>query len=196
MENHSFDRFNEKPPRRERRDDRFSDRPRRPGDCDDRFSDRPRRSEDRPFRFGGDRPRFGDRTDRPFDAREDRGDRAGRGGFGRVPRRDFGSRSGPRAKVVDRRRFTDHKAFVNSCTVRLDADVAEYFKNSQVVNDALRQLIALSALVKKNEVKEATVEVDEEVAEATTQDTEVEESEFISEDSFADTTETSDSDRE
>lgn len=138
MDNQNFDRFNDKPPKREHREDRFSERPRR-------FEDSKSRE------FSSDRPRgFGER----FEHSDRR--RVSHDGFQRGARRDFGSRSGPRAKVMDRRRFTDHAAFVKTATVRLDPDVAEYFKNEQAVNEALRELIALTKLVKKPESSEET----------------------------------------
>lgn len=163
----SFDRFSEKP--RRFSEDRFSDR----GDRGDRFGGERRQ------RFGGD-DRFSDRSERRLD-RADRGDRFGgerrEGGFGRFggERREggfggrrfggdrpafkrfdrneprFGDRSGPRAKAMETRRFTDRQAFVQTQTVRLDADVAQYFSDPAAVNAALRQVIALAGLVKKAE---------------------------------------------
>ncbi len=174
----AFDRFNDKPARRENRfsdrgprEDRFGgDRPRfggerkpfgerksfgdRPssggrfGGRDNRFDgDRPRFSEDRP-RFNDERPRFGgDRA--KFGARRDASS------FGFKP-------SGPRAKAFEVRRHTDRNAFVQTATVRLDADVAEFFKTPEAVNGALRQLIALARgimPVEKSQQEAATEEV-------------------------------------
>ena len=138
MQDKPFDRFTDKPPRRDFSGrDRFSSR--------DRFSDRERFSDRDRFSDRGDRfeGRFQERSDRGFGRRDDRG------GFHKAPRRDFGTRSGPRARAVDRRRFTDHADFVKTATVRLDADVAPYFKTAADVNEALRHVIALSELAKK-----------------------------------------------
>lgn len=138
----AFDRFNDKPERRERR---FEDRPGR-GDKrefprDDRkgfgerrgfAGDRTKFGGERRFdgerRFGGERPKFGGRRDA--------------GGF------DAARRSGPRAKAFEVRRFNDRNAFVQTATVRLDADVFEHFKTAEDVNAALRQVIALAGLVR------------------------------------------------
>ena len=162
----SFDRFSEKPSRgRFSSGDRFADRgERRPRfGGDDRFSDRgsrfdadrgDRRCERREGgfggrRFGGDRPAF-----RRFDRNEPR----------------FADRSGPRAKAVETRRFADRQAFVQTQTVRLDADVAAYFSDPAAVNAALRQVIALAGLVKKAEEEkkaaEATAAAEKAAAEA------------------------------
>lgn len=163
----AFDRFNDKPARRE-----------------NRFSDRGPRQD----RFGGDRE-FGDR--KPFGGRKEFGDRPFGGNrfadrdegfrrrddnrFGDRPRNDrprfgsdrpkfggsrnsgfeFAKRSGPRAKAVEVRRHTDRNAFVQTATVRLDADVAEYFKTPEAVNAALRQVIALADLVRPVEAPKA-----------------------------------------
>lgn len=146
MDNRPFDRFNDKPPRRERReaDSRFSRR-------GDRFGSKPRRFfdedrfEDRDDRFGGRRERFSD------DARQDRRFSDRKPGFGRPPRCDFGSQSGPRARAFDRRRFTDRAAFVKTATVRLDPDVAEFFHSAEAVNTALRGLVDLAKLLTPQE---------------------------------------------
>lgn len=133
----AFDRFNEKPAFR---GDRFSeggDRfggERRPRFSNDRF-------EDRGSRFGGNR-RFNDgKPFRRFDRSEPR----------------FGDRSGPRAKAFETRRYTDRAAFVQTQTVRLDADVAAYFADAEAVNAALRQIIAISRLVKDEAAKAEAV---------------------------------------
>ncbi len=110
----AFDRFSEKPPRREKRfgardESRFGER------RDERFSGRP-------SRFSGDRfekkPGFGGKR---FGVKK---------GFGS----ELGSRSGPRAKAVDVRRFSDRAAYLQNAVVRLEPDVAEYFKSAEDVN--------------------------------------------------------------
>lgn len=159
----SFDRFSEKPARgRFSSGDRFADRgERRPRfGGDDRFADRGSRFDsdrgerrfDRNDRFGGER-RFG--GDRPAFRRFDRNE----------PR--FADRSGPRAKAVETRRFADRQAFVQTQTVRLDADVAAYFSDPAAVNAALRQVIALSGLVKKAEEEKKAAEAAETTVEET-----------------------------
>ncbi len=171
MDSKPFDRFNDKPPRREqrkggfghfdRRDDRFSDKPRRfseesrfedRGPREDRFGDRPRRFEDRHSRFDG-----GSESRRY----EDRGSR-----FNRPARRDFGTQSGPRAHAFEKRRHTDYAAFVKTATVRLDPDVAEAFHSSEAVNAALRALIAAAAQItpKTEAAEEKKVEETSEAA--------------------------------
>ncbi len=171
MDSKPFDRFNDKPPRREqrkggfghfdRRDDRFGDRSRRFSE-DSRFEDRGAREErfgDRPRRFEERRNRF----DGGAEARryEDRGSR-----FNRPARRDFGTQSGPRAHAFEKRRHTDYAAFVKTATVRLDPDVAEVFHSSEAVNAALRALIvAASHITPKTEAaEEKKVEETSEVA--------------------------------
>lgn len=151
----AFDRFNEKPAFR---GDRFSeggDRfggERRPRFSNDRF-------EDRGSRFGGDRFDRGDR----FEHREGAfgGNRRFNDGkpFRRFDRSEprFGDRSGPRAKAFETRRYTDRAAFVQTQTVRLDADVAAYFADAEAVNAALRQIIAISRLVKDEAAKAEAV---------------------------------------
>jgi Tfp pilus assembly protein PilF len=47
----------------------------------------------------------------------------------------------------EQRRYSDHAAFAQTATVRLDADVARVFKDAQSVNAALRAAIALGAIV-------------------------------------------------
>ena len=68
-----------------------------------------------------------------------------------VARSRKSSAAGPRAKAVDKRRFSDRAAFVQNATVRLDSDVARYFKSSEDVNAALRMVIALTKTVKAEE---------------------------------------------
>lgn len=152
----AFDRFNEKPAFR---GDRFSeggDRfggERRPRFSNDRFEDRGSRFADRGERFGGDR----------FERREGAfaGNRRFNDGkpFRRFDRSEprFGDRSGPRAKAFETRRYTDRAAFVQTQTVRLDADVAAYFADAEAVNAALRQIIAISRLVKDEAAKAEAV---------------------------------------
>lgn len=139
----AFDRFNDKPARREKR---FSDRGSRP----DRFGDRSSDRGDNGFRNreGG---RFSERS------RDDRprfGSSRGRRDAGNF---DFAKRSGPRAKAFEVRKFSDRNAFVQTATVRLEADVAEFFKTPEAVNAALRQVIALADLIRpahKEEVQQ------------------------------------------
>ena len=171
----AFDRFNEKPAFR---GDRFSeggDRfggERRPRFSNDRFEDRGSRFGgdrfDRGDRFGGDRGgRFADRGERfggdRFERREGAfgGNRRFNDGkpFRRFARREprFGDRSGPRAPAFETRRYTDRAAFVQTQTVRLDADVAAYFADAEAVNAALRQIIAISRLVKDEAAKAEAV---------------------------------------
>ena len=161
----AFDRFNEKPAFR---GDRFSeggDRfggERRPRFSNDRF-------EDRGNRFGGDRFDRGDR----FERREGAfgGNRRFNDGkpFRRFDRSEprFGDRSGPRAKAFETRRYTDRAAFVQTQTVRLDADVAAYFADAEAVNAALRQIIAISRLVKDEAAKAEAVRDQKAQAQAT-----------------------------
>lgn len=171
----AFDRFNEKPAFR---GDRFSeggDRfggERRPRFSNDRFEDRGSRFGgdrfDRGDRFGGDRGgRFADRGERfggdRFERREGAfaGNRRFNDGkpFRRFDRSEprFGDRSGPRAKTFETRRYTDRAAFVQTQTVRLDADVAAYYADAEAVNAALRQIIAISRLVKDEAAKAEAV---------------------------------------
>lgn len=171
----AFDRFNEKPAFR---GDRFSeggDRfggERRPRFSNDRFEDRGSRFGgdrfDRGDRFGGDRGgHFADRGERfggdRFERREGAfgGNRRFNDGkpFRRFDRSEprFGDRSGPRAKAFETRRYTDRAAFVQTQTVRLDADVAAYFADAEAVNAALRQIIAISRLVKDEAAKAEAV---------------------------------------
>ena len=152
----AFDRFNEKPPRRERR---FGDRQ----NFGERFGDR---GAERPFdRFSGrgERQQFDRRDHRDYEGRPAFGDRprfSGKPGFKRfegqgLSRFESATRSGPRAKAVETRRFAERNAFVQTATVRLDADVAKYFKTAEDVNRALRQVVALAALVKAPQEAEA-----------------------------------------
>lgn len=138
----AFDRFNDKPVRREKREgDNFG---RKGGRFEDFGRDRGfKRGEGRFEDRAGDR--FGDRPERkPFGSKPF----GGKSFVGRPFREELGGRSGPRAKAVDKRRFSDRSAFVQSATVRLDADVAKYFKTAEDVNAALRMAIALAKTVK------------------------------------------------
>ena len=187
----SFDRFSEKPARgRFSSGDRFADRgERRPRfGGDDRFADRGSRFDsdrgerrfDRNDRFGGERPeggfggnRFcGERREGGFGGNRFGGERrfgGDRPAFRRFDRNEprFADRSGPRAKAVETRRFADRQAFVQTQTVRLDADVAAYFSDPAAVNAALRQVIALSGLVKKAEEEKKAAEAAETTGEET-----------------------------
>ncbi len=203
----AFDRFNDKPPRRNF-GDRFNDRNDREGGRETergprRFGDGPHENRfGRPYqgdRRGGERS-FGRTPDRGFDRFSDRPERAprfsnedrfdgqertgyrserggrdfggGRGHFGKPGFKRFGgkgaffdsvTRSGPRAKAYDTRRHADHTAFVNGALVRLDSDVARFFKSADDVNRVLRQVIALRALVKTPEEAEENADAKESV---------------------------------
>ena len=116
--------------------------------------------------FGGERRGFGERREfgdrrefggdrgerRPFVAgerREFNGERRGFGdrrksfGGGQRRREDFGVRSGPRARALETRRFSD------------------YFKSAEDVNKALRLVIELGRLAKKPEVKTEAEKVEQ-----------------------------------
>lgn len=173
----SFDRFSEKPARgRFSSGDRFADRgERRPRfGGDDRFADRGSRFDsdrgerrfDRNDRFGGERREGGFGGNRFGGERRFGGDRPAFRRFDRNEPR-FADRSGPRAKAVETRRFADRQAFVQTQTVRLDADVAAYFSDPAAVNAALRQVIALSGLVKKAEEEKKAAEAAAVAAETT-----------------------------
>lgn len=166
MDSKPFDRFNDKPPRRDRReggfgrrDDRFDSRPRRFAN-DDRFGDEGFRSDrfsDRKDRFDdrrAPRDRFGGESrDRRF---SDRGS-----SFNRPPKRaSFSKQSGSRARAFEKHRYSDHAAFVKTATVRLDADVAQAFRSSEAVNAALRALLQAASFieVKKEEAGAQSVE--------------------------------------
>ena len=146
---------------------RFSDR--REGD-ERGFGRRQDRSDRREF---GDRRDFGAKRDfgdrRPFGERREEGRRefgGERRGFGRDrrpapgfggPRRreEFGVRSGPRARALETRRFSERSDFAKSGIVKLDADLADYFENAEAVNKALRMLVEASRLVKSPAAKKA-----------------------------------------
>ena len=177
----SFDRFSEKPARgRFSSGDRFADRgerrPRFGGDdrCADRGSrfdsDRGERRFDRNDRFGGERREGGFGGNRFGGERRFGGDRPAFRRFDRNEPR-FADRSGPRAKAVETRRFADRQAFVQTQTVRLDADVAAYFSDPAAVNAALRQVIALSGLVKKAEEEKKAAEAAAVATETTAEET-------------------------
>ena len=165
----AFDRFNDKPARR------FGDRGNRFGEeRSNRFS------EERGERFGeARRGHFGEERGGRFS--EDRDNRDGRRFEGRKKFGDksFGDRrrpssfegsmpSGPRARAVQVRKYVDKNIYASRLSVRLDADVAKYFKTPEDVNAALRQVIELSKLVKGLEEvaapqQEAQAPADEEV---------------------------------
>lgn len=177
----SFDRFSEKPARgRFSSGDRFADRgERRPRfGGDDRFADRGSRFDsdrgerrfDRNDRFGGERREGGFGGNRFGGERRFGGDRPAFRRFDRNEPR-FADRSGPRAKAVETRRFADRQAFVQTQTVRLDADVAAYFSDPAAVNAALRQVIALAGLVKKAEEEKKAAEAAAVAAETTAEET-------------------------
>lgn len=99
----------------------------------------------------GDRREFGDRNDRRQSFGGDRrgnfgGDR--RHSFGQKRREDFGVRSGPRARALETRRFSERSDFAKNAVVKLDADLADYFESAEAVNKALRMLVEASRLIK------------------------------------------------
>ena len=96
----------------------------------DRF-DREERSPRRDF---GDRPRFDNK--KPFRNRFD------------GPRQDFGTRSGPRARAYDTRRFAERSEFARNAMVKIDSDIADFFGSPEAVNQALRLLIDAARTVK------------------------------------------------
>ena len=112
--------------------------------------------------FGGERRGFGER--REFgDRREFGGDRGERRPFvaGERRREDFGVRSGPRARALETRRFSERSDFAKNAVVKLDADIADYFKSAEDVNKALRLVIELGRLAKKPEVKTEAEKVEQ-----------------------------------
>lgn len=119
-----------------------------------------REGERRPFggerrEFGGERRGFGDRDRRPA--------------FGGQRRREeFGVRSGPRARALETRRFSERSDFAKSAIVKLDADLADYFDSAEAVNKALRMVVQLAQIAKKPtpaKVEEKTTEATEVAAE-------------------------------
>ncbi|EJW98525.1 hypothetical protein EVA_13367, partial [gut metagenome] len=113
---------------------RFDRDERRDGAEGREFGDRRRGFGDRRQSFGGDRRgNFG-------------GDR--RQSFGQKRREDFGVRSGPRARALETRRFSERSDFAKNAVVKLDADLADYFESAEAVNKALRLLVEASRLVK------------------------------------------------
>ena len=119
--------------------------------------------------FGGERRGFGERREfgdrrefggdrgerRPFVAgerREFNGERRGFGdrrksfGGGQRRREDFGVRSGPRARALETRRFSERSDFA---------------KSAEDVNKALRLVIELGRLAKKPEVKTEAEKVEQ-----------------------------------
>lgn len=89
---------------------------------------------DRPRRDFGDRPRFDNK--KPFRNRFD------------GPRQDFGTRSGPRARAYDTRRFAERSEFARNAMVKIDSDIADFFGSPEAVNQALRLLIDVARTVK------------------------------------------------
>ena len=126
----------------------FGDRPRFDrfdrSDRSDRFDRSERRDfGDRPRRDFGDRPRFDNK--KPFRNRFD------------GPRQDFGTRSGPRARAYDTRRFAERSEFARNAMVKIDSDIADFFGSPEAVNQALRLLIDAARTVTPNaELEPAT----------------------------------------
>lgn len=121
--------------------------------------------------FGSDR-REGGRSDRreggergfgrrEFGERRGFGDRRQSFGGGQRRREDFGVRSGPRARALETRRFSERSDFAKNAVVKLDADIADYFKSAEDVNKALRLVIELGRLAKKPEVKTEAEKVEQ-----------------------------------
>lgn len=110
--------------------------------------------------FGGERRGFGER--REFNGeRRGFGDRRKSFGGGQRRREDFGVRSGPRARALETRRFSERSDFAKNAVVKLDADIADYFKSAEDVNKALRLVIELGRLAKKPEVKTEAEKVEQ-----------------------------------
>lgn len=109
--------------------------------------------------FGGERRGFGER--REFGERRGFGDRRKSFGGGQRRREDFGVRSGPRARALETRRFSERSDFAKNAVVKLDADIADYFKSAEDVNKALRLVIELGRLAKKPEVKTEAEKVEQ-----------------------------------
>ena len=82
-------------------------------------------------------------------------------GGGQRRREDFGVRSGPRARALETRRFSERSDFAKNAVVKLDADIADYFKSAEDVNKALRLVIELGRLAKKPEVKTEAEKVEQ-----------------------------------
>ena len=80
---------------------------------------------------------------------------------GQRRREDFGVRSGPRARALETRRFSERSDFAKNAVVKLDADIADYFKSAEDVNKALRLVIELGRLAKKPEVKTEAEKVEQ-----------------------------------
>ena len=89
------------------------------------------------------------------------GDRRKSFGGGQRRREDFGVRSGPRARALETRRFSERSDFAKNAVVKLDADIADYFKSAEDVNKALRLVIELGRLAKKPEVKTEAEKVEQ-----------------------------------
>ena len=110
--------------------------------------------------FGGERRGFGER--REFgDRREFGGDRGERRPFVAGERREFNGERGPRARALETRRFSERSDFAKNAVVKLDADIADYFKSAEDVNKALRLVIELGRLAKKPEVKTEAEKVEQ-----------------------------------
>lgn len=110
--------------------------------------------------FGGERRGFGER--REFNGeRRGFGDRRKSFGGDQRRREDFGVRSGPRARALETRRFSERSDFAKNAVVKLDADIADYFKSAEDVNKALRLVIELGRLAKKPEVKTEAEKVEQ-----------------------------------
>ena len=82
-------------------------------------------------------------------------------GGGRRHREDLGVRSGPRARALETRRFSERSDFAKNAVVKLDAGIADYFKSAEDVNKALRLVIELGRLAKKPEGKTEAEKVEE-----------------------------------
>lgn len=138
-------------------------------DRSDRFGrfDRFDRDSDRQERGFSDRARGGFSSDRRDERRSDRRD--DRRGFGQrkgsfddkrrsgFSKPDFGVRSGPRARALETRRFSERSDFAKNALVKLDADIAQYFEGPEAVNKALRMIVEAGLMITRPGQKAAAV---------------------------------------
>lgn len=138
-------------------------------DRSDRFGrfDRFDRDSDRQERGFSDRARGGFSSDRRDERRSDRRD--DRRGFGQrkgsfddkrrsgFSKPDFGVRSGPRARALETRRFSERSDFAKNALVKLDADIAQYFEGPEAVNKALRMIVEAGLMITRPGQKSSAV---------------------------------------
>lgn len=136
-------------------------------DRSDRFGrfDRFDRDSDRQERGFSDRARGGFSSDRRDERRSDRRD--DRRGFGHrkgsfddkrrsgFSKPDFGVRSGPRARALETRKFSERSDFAKNAVVKLDADLAQYFEGPEAVNKVLRMIVEAGLMLTKPAQKSA-----------------------------------------